>query len=80
MRSDKQPNSKDVQFSFRVAHISMQKSSGHNLISVEEFFAIPLNERVRLIRERKIQFLDEEGAPILTSTALRWLTEVHMVK
>lgn len=69
--------SQEIHLSVSVAHIAVKKAAGYNLISVDEFFAIALAERVRMIKAREIQFLDDEGNQMLTSSALKYLTEVY---
>ncbi len=53
-----------------VHQISVQIGSGHNLISLDEWSKMPAPERIGLITQRKVQFLDETGDSIPAKTAL----------
>ncbi len=45
-----------------VHQISEKKSSGgYNLISPEQFMAYNIIDRMRLVREKKVEFLDDAG-------------------
>ncbi|UXP32352.1 hypothetical protein N6H18_18595 [Reichenbachiella agarivorans] len=45
--------------------------SGYNLISVEKYREIKPIDRVQLVSQKKIQFLDIEGNMIPTLTAIK---------
>jgi hypothetical protein len=56
--------------SYNYDQVSVKKSGGYNLISGEEFRALPLDERVKLITEGKVHFL-KEGQVIPAKEALK---------
>ena len=54
-----------------VHQISIKMKSGYNLISVEKYREIKPLERVQLVSQKKIQFLDIEGNMIPTLAAIK---------
>ncbi len=45
-----------------ITHVSIKiTGGGHNLMKIPEFANLPFEERMQLISERKITFLDEDG-------------------
>lgn len=53
--------------------VSVQKASGHNLMSLKEFLALEPVERNNLILDRKVDFLDELGNIIPVMEAIQQL-------
>ena len=39
--------------------MSIEKGAGHNLMSAEDFWNLPIEERVRLMVQNKVQFLKD---------------------
>jgi hypothetical protein len=60
-----------------VAHVSVRMAAGYNVISVAKFLEIPLSERMELILQRKVAFLDETGMALPTVDGLRALKELR---
>ncbi|MCV9387172.1 hypothetical protein [Reichenbachiella ulvae] len=54
-----------------VHQISIKVKTGYNLISVEKYREIRPLDRVHLISEKKVKFLDVEGNPIPTLRAIK---------
>jgi hypothetical protein len=50
--------------------VAVKKASGYNRLEAEEFLALPLKERVRLILERQAEFL-KNGEIFPATEALR---------
>jgi len=59
----------------KVHQIAIQKAGGYNLMSKQEFLAMPLGERVQLMLQSKVQFLDELGEIIPVREALKVLND-----
>jgi len=62
-----------------VHHISIQKMNGYNLVTVKDFWDIAAPERMRMVLEKKIQFLDEDGNKIPPLDAVRSLNKDRMM-
>lgn len=60
-----------------VHQVSVKKAGGYNLISVQEFLAIPSGERTKLILEKMVQFLDQGGAIIPMLDAIRSINKTR---
>jgi hypothetical protein len=58
-----------------IVHVAIQKAGGYNLVPLEEFLRLPLSERLELLLQRKLRFLNEHGTAIPTKAALRALKE-----
>lgn len=53
-----------------VTHVSVRMPGGYNLIAFSEFVAKPLAERISLVVDGRIQFLDETGATVPVREAM----------
>lgn len=58
-----------------LAHVSVRMAAGYNILPVEKFLEIPLSDRMELILQRKVGFLDERGQVLPTIEGLRALKE-----
>lgn len=56
-----------------IAHVSVRKASGHNLLNFEQFMSLPLKERVDLIMKKKVAFLDDTGGKIPIMEAMKFI-------
>jgi hypothetical protein len=56
-----------------VQHILVVKPGGSNMITVSDWKALPLQQRVTLVQEGKVQFLDDAGQSIKAVAALKLL-------
>ena len=57
-----------------VLNISVKQSQGgYNLIDVNQFLQMDRGERMKLILERRVQFLDEAGGVIPVKQAIKML-------
>jgi hypothetical protein len=57
-----------------VHNVSVQKAGGgHNLVSPQEFLSLPSNERINLIMQGKVSFLDEDGNLLPSMDAIKTL-------
>jgi hypothetical protein len=59
-----------------VHRVAIKRGVGFNLISVKEFLAIPMDKRIQLILEGKVQFLDATGQVISPREATKMLRDV----
>ncbi len=48
----------------RLTSVSVKVGAGHNLYTPEEFAKLPVSQRIELVMQNKVIFLDEDGAPI----------------
>jgi hypothetical protein len=59
-----------------VHNISVQQAGGgHNLISPEEFVNLPSADKINLIMQGKVSFLDEDGNIIPSMDAVKSLVK-----
>ncbi|MFN7970799.1 MAG: hypothetical protein U0166_00355 [Acidobacteriota bacterium] len=58
----------------KLHHLAIKKGAGYNLISIEDFFKLPLSERVSLVVNDQVQFLDDQGNQIPAPDGLRELS------
>ena len=61
-----------------VHSVMLKKASGYNLLTVEDYFAIPLGERVDLLLSQKIQFLNEAGDVLPLKEAIKSLRQYEV--
>ena len=59
-----------------ITHASVKKGAGYNLLTIAEFFAMPLKDRVALIFSQSVEFLDDHGGVIPLADALDQLAEL----
>jgi len=57
-----------------VYQVSIKKAGGFNLVGVREFTAMPLTERLALMTQGKVQFLDANGEILPLLAAVKSLT------
>ena len=56
----------------KIAAVSVKRSDGdYTLYTLEEFLEYTLFDRIKMIREKRLQFIDFEGNKIRLSIALR---------
>ena len=60
-----------------VTQVTVELAAGHNLLSREEFLSIPIAERLKLIMNKKVQFLDVEGIRIPSRIAVAVIGEIQ---
>lgn len=53
--------------------IFVKKNGGFNLISKEEFASLPSADRVNMILNKEIKFVDTDGKPVRAKDALSQL-------
>jgi hypothetical protein len=56
-----------------VSQVVIQKPAGHNLLSIAQFLSYPLQQRIDLILENKVEFLSPNGDAIPCLEALQIL-------
>ena len=54
----------------RLTSITVRSAFGHNHYTPAEFVKLPLTERLRLMLEQKVEFLDENGNRIPSMEAV----------
>lgn len=59
-----------------VHKISIKVNSGYNLISVENYQKLSASERVAMISQKRIQFLDVQGNAIPMMTAVKAINQL----
>jgi len=55
--------------------VAIAKGDSYVTVSLQDFVAMPLDERVRLILDQQIRFYDEKGTLMPTADGLRLLRE-----
>jgi len=60
-----------------LSQVAVAKGDGYVTISLQDFVAMPLDERVRLILEQQIRFYDEQGTLMSTADGLRILRKMR---
>jgi hypothetical protein len=57
-----------------LSRVVVQDGGGHTTsLSVADFLALPLDQRVRHVLEQQLQFYDEAGQRLSTADGLRFL-------
>jgi len=56
-----------------LSRVAVQTPEGTSDMSVSEFLALPLDQRVRLVLEKQLQFFDEAGRKLAIADGLRLL-------
>jgi hypothetical protein len=59
-----------------VTHVSVQKGAGHNLLTVAQFLALPVNERITLVFAKKVVFLDDHGNVVPLADGLAYVSSL----
>jgi hypothetical protein len=60
-----------------IANVSIKKSeTDYELVSIEDFLKIPVQERTQMIMARAVQFFDEKGNNISLATAMVMITNL----
>jgi hypothetical protein len=59
----------------KLAQVIIEKSGGHNMMSVDEFKSIPTSKKIELALANKITFLDENGDIMPLTDGVRWIKE-----
>ena len=57
----------------RLTSISVQQGAGHNLMTPAEFVKLPVSQRIQLVMQSKVVFLDEDGKDIPAHEAVAQL-------
>lgn len=57
-----------------IAYITMEKSAGYNLLTLEEWLRMPINMRIQLVKNGEVQFLNDKCEVIPVMEALHALT------
>jgi hypothetical protein len=63
-----------------LSQIAVPKGDKYVSVSLSDFMAMPLDERVTLILEQRLKFYDEKGAPISTTEGLQLLRQMRQVR
>ena len=48
----------------KLTSISVKQGAGHNHMTPAEFVRMPVSQRIQLLMEHKVVFLDDEGKPM----------------
>ena len=57
-----------------VSHVSIKRIAGWNMLTVASFMSLPLDERIKLVLNREVQFLNSEGQVIPPRAGLEALS------
>jgi hypothetical protein len=57
--------------------VAIAKGDAYVTVSLQDFVAMPLDERVRLILEQQVRFYDEQGTLMSTADGLRILRKMR---
>ena len=60
----------------RLTSVSVKVGSGFNLMTPEQFARLPVNERIELVMQHKVEFLDDAGQRMSVTDAIEQLTKV----
>jgi len=67
----------DLSHVIDIANVSIKRSaSDHELISVKQFFQISIQERMVLVKDNKVEFIDFEGNKIPTMDGLKQISKL----
>ena len=58
-----------------LSQVIIEKSGGHNMLTVEEFKAIPTSKKIELALANKITFLDESGEIMPLAVGIQWIKD-----
>lgn len=59
----------------KLSQLAVDQGEGYVQMSLPEFFALPLVDRIRLILRQQMRFYDEQANPIPLHDGLRLLRE-----
>ncbi|HCX22556.1 MAG: hypothetical protein CMB80_04915 [Flammeovirgaceae bacterium] len=60
-----------------IKHVSIKVSEGgHNLMEIEKFIEMSLTQRLQLLTEKRISFLDEDGNKVPLIEGVRYANEL----
>jgi len=57
--------------------VAIPQGDGYAMVSLQEFVALPLDQRLRLILEQRLRFYDNQGTLISTAEGLRLLKKAR---
>jgi hypothetical protein len=60
-----------------LSRVAVQTAGGRSDLSVGEFLALPLDQRVRMVLEKQLEFFDEAGCPLPIGDGLKLLRAVR---
>ena len=60
-----------------LSEVAVAKGDRYVTVSLQDFVAMPLDERIRLILEQQIRFYDEQGTLMSTADGLRILRKMR---
>jgi hypothetical protein len=60
-----------------LSQVAVPKGDKYITVSLEDFLAMPLDQRVTLILEKQLKFYDEKGVPISTTEGLQMLRQMR---
>jgi hypothetical protein len=60
----------------RLTNVSVKVGSGFNLMSPEQFARLPVNERIDMVMQHRVEFLDDTGQKMAVTDAIDQLTKM----
>src|SRR5215510_199848 len=63
-----------------LTQVAIPKGDGFVTISLSDFLAMPLDQRLTLILEQRLKFYDDQGVPMSTTEGLRVLRQMRQVR
>jgi hypothetical protein len=61
----------------RLTSVSIKVGSGFNMITPDQFARLPVNERIELVMQHKVVFLDDAGQHMNVTDAIEQLTKLR---
>jgi hypothetical protein len=61
----------------RLTNVSVKVGSGFNLMSAQEFARLPVNERIEMVMQHRVEFLDDAGQRMAVTEAIEQLTKLR---
>lgn len=59
----------------RLTQVAVDRGNGYVKLSLQEFFALPLVDRIQMLLSQRMQFYDEASNPIPAAEGLKLLRE-----
>lgn len=61
----------------RLAQVAVDRGKGYVSLSVQEYYALPLVDRIQMILNQRMRFYDEASNPIPLTEGLKLLRDGH---
>ena len=61
----------------RLTSVSVKVGFGHNFMTPEQFARLPVNERIELVMQQKVEFLDDAGHRMSVTDAIDQIAKLQ---